>query len=195
VRQTVAVRVDRSFAFIDLSGFTAFTDSFGDQDAVALLSTFRTVVRAVAADRAVRVDKWLGDGVMMVSVDPESLIGSVLEIHQRWAAQDQPLALRSGLARGQVLLLEGDDYIGSSVNTAARLCALAEPHEILAGPTIVPSSPADVEAMPIGLRRIRGLHDPVQVFALRHRADDALEDDGEGDDLAQLADDVAGPAA
>jgi adenylate cyclase len=180
------VRVDRSFAFIDLSGFTAFTDSFGDQEAVELLSSFRTIVRALAAEYAIRVDKWLGDGVMLVSVEPESLIRTVLEIDERFHAQGLRLPLRSGLARGQVLLLEGDDYIGSSVNTAARLCSLAEPREVLAAPSIVDACPPEVEAVPAGVRRIRGLHEPVRVYDLRRRGAQEREP---GDAM------VGGPAA
>ena len=42
-------RVDRTFAFIDLSGFTAFTDAEGDGAAVRVLEDFRRIVRRVVA--------------------------------------------------------------------------------------------------------------------------------------------------
>ena len=37
-----------------------------------------------------------------------------------------------GLAAGNVILFEGDDYTGGAVNLAARLCDLAQPLEVLA---------------------------------------------------------------
>jgi class 3 adenylate cyclase len=41
-------------------------------------------------------------------------------------------AVRVGIATGTALLFEGDDYIGEPVNLAARLCAAANPGEVLA---------------------------------------------------------------
>src|SRR5213596_2113200 len=59
--QVVApVRVERTFAFLDLCGFTAYTDAEGDDAAVTVLSTLRALVRDRAAERGVRVTKWLG---------------------------------------------------------------------------------------------------------------------------------------
>ena len=76
-------RVDRTFAFIDLSGFTAFTDAEGDGAAVRVLEEFRRTVRWVVARRGVRIAKWLGDGAMLVGVDPEQPVEAVVEIEAR----------------------------------------------------------------------------------------------------------------
>ena len=65
-----AVRVERWFAFVDLSGFTSFGDEFGDEESVRVLTLFRSAVRKVATDFGVRIAKWLGDGCMLVSVEP-----------------------------------------------------------------------------------------------------------------------------
>ena len=43
------VRVERCFAFVDLCGFTAFTEHFGDERTVVVLASFRTRVREIAA--------------------------------------------------------------------------------------------------------------------------------------------------
>ena len=55
------MRVDRWFAFVDLSGFTSFGDEFGDEESVRVLTLFRSAVRTVATDYGVRIAKWLGD--------------------------------------------------------------------------------------------------------------------------------------
>ena len=66
------VRVERWFAFVDLSGFTSFGDEFGDDESVRVLTLFRSAVRKVATDFGVRIAKWLGDGCMLVSVEPDA---------------------------------------------------------------------------------------------------------------------------
>lgn len=125
-------RVRRSFAFVDLSGFTELTEQEGDERAVEVLTLFRNAVRAVAGFSGVRVAKWLGDGAMIVSIEVEPLVEAVLEIEQRIEDGGSILPLRAGLATDDVILFEGDDYIGSAVNLAARLCDLAGPNQALA---------------------------------------------------------------
>jgi hypothetical protein len=49
------VRVDRWFAFVDLSGFTSFGDEFGDDASVEVLTVFRQGVRQVATEFGVRI--------------------------------------------------------------------------------------------------------------------------------------------
>lgn len=123
------LNVDRTFVFADLSGFTQFTRQNGPHEAVKLLGEFRRVARNVAAKRGVRVAKWLGDGVMIVSVDPTAAIAFGAHLIHHFSHTD--LKVRVGLASGIALLFEGDDYIGEPVNLAAKLCAAAQPDEIL----------------------------------------------------------------
>jgi hypothetical protein len=44
------VRVHRNFAFLDLSGCTAVTDSEGDEQAVSVLSALGAFVREICSD-------------------------------------------------------------------------------------------------------------------------------------------------
>lgn len=124
------LNVERTFIFADLSGFTQYTRENGPHEAVKVLGEFRRVTRNVAAKRGVRVAKWLGDGVMIVSVDPTAAIAFGAHLIHHFA--DTGLTVRLGLASGIALLFEGDDYIGEPVNLAAKLCAAARPGEILA---------------------------------------------------------------
>lgn len=124
-------RVHRTFAFVDLCGFTDFVDAHGDDGAVQELQILRATVREVAPMFGVRVEKWLGDGLMLVGVDSEPLVGAALAIEQRHSKIGH-LDLRGGIASGDVILLEGDDYIGRAVNLASRLCDIAGAGQILA---------------------------------------------------------------
>jgi class 3 adenylate cyclase len=125
----------------------------------------RQVVREVTPLFGVRVEKWLGDGVMMVGVESERLVGAVVAIEQR-AARACRLPLRAGIASGFVLLVDGDDYIGRAVNTAARLCDTAGHGQVLAATGGI-DLPDWVEASdPLELR-LRGLAEPVSVVELK----------------------------
>jgi class 3 adenylate cyclase len=149
------VRVRRSFAFVDLCGFTALTSEQGDEHAVTNLAAFRLAVRETCSRRGVRIAKWLGDGAMLVCVEAEPLVGAVIELEHRIAGP--PLALRTGLTVGDVILFEGDDYIGHAVNLAARLSDLARPHEVLACPEVADDAPPWVQVVHLGAREVRSL--------------------------------------
>ena len=62
--QRTLKRVERTFAFLDISGFTAYTDKEGDAAAYDVIRNFKNAVRQVASERGVRMAKWLGDGAM-----------------------------------------------------------------------------------------------------------------------------------
>jgi len=158
-------RVDRSFTFIDLCGFTDFADSEGDVAAVEQVRCLRQVVREVTPLFGVRVEKWLGDGVMIVGVDSEPLVAAVVAIEQR-AHFTCTLPLRAGIASGKVLLVDGDDYIGKAVNVAARLCDFASSGQVLAAAEGL-HLPEWVEAVQRSHVQLRGLGEAVEVVELR----------------------------
>lgn len=114
------LKVVRTFAFLDLSGFTSFTDEAGPTAAHELLVAFRTLVRDVAGKRGVRVAKWIGDGVLLVSVVPTPVLAAAVDIAAR--VQDERVAVRGGVSTGPVIILDGDDYVGRALNLASRLC-------------------------------------------------------------------------
>jgi adenylate cyclase len=160
------MRVQRTFAFADLSGFTNFTAEFGDDAAGHVLGDFRAITRRLASDRGVRVAKWLGDGCMVVAIDHEDMIAFALDLEREATAACDPLSVRIGVATGRALLFEGDDYIGSAVNLAARLCDAASPGEVLVPAEQTLDLPAGVTAAAHGVIELRGFPLPVTVANL-----------------------------
>ena len=160
------MRVPRTFVFVDLSGFTNYTAAFGDDAAGRVLSTFRGIVRMVASDRGVRIAKWLGDGCMIVAVEQSEAIEFVLDLEHRATDVCAPLTVRAGLATGHALLFEGDDYIGSAVNMASRLCDHARGVEVLMPTMQLNWLPDGVAATPFGEVELRGFPGPVDVLQL-----------------------------
>jgi class 3 adenylate cyclase len=165
-RNMVRMRVPRTFAFVDLSGFTNYTAVAGDDAAGRLLSAFRTMAREIASERGVRIAKWLGDGCMVVAVEQTDAIAFALELERRSATACSPLALRVGLATGLALLFEGDDYIGSAVNLAARLCDVAAPFEVLIPTAQLEPLPEGVRAEPHPPLELRGFPGAIDVVDL-----------------------------
>jgi adenylate cyclase len=165
-----ARRVLRSFAFLDLCGFTAYIDERGDEDAVQALSAMRAAIRSAAEEHGVRVAKWLGDGAMLVGVEHGPLTQCALAIQAEMPSGPSP-PLRGGVCTGQVLLLEGDDYVGRAVNIAARLCAAAAPGQILVADGSLGGSESEAEleldpgadGRPLRAIEVRGLSSSIRV--------------------------------
>ncbi len=160
------MRVRRSFAFLDLSGFTTLTATEGDERAVSVLTVFRSTLRDICSRRGVRIAKWLGDGAMLVGVDCSTLLAAILEMQWRGPHQSVPMAVRCGVTMGPVILLEGDDYIGHSVNLAARLCDAAPDHEVLADAAVLPFLPPWGAALGSDDVMVRGLAESLSVTRL-----------------------------
>lgn len=173
------MRIHRAFAFIDLSGFTNLTEVEGDEKAVAVLSRFRGIVREVCARRGVRIDKWLGDGAMLVDVEAEPLVSAILELTLTIERSELEVTFRSGITAGDVLLHEGDDYIGHAVNVAARLCDVAKGGEVLAESTVLDAIPTWGSVAATNLVQLHGLEAPIPVSRIElavHEGDGVTED-------------------
>ncbi len=161
-----AVRVRRTFAFLDVSGFTALTATEGDERSVAVLGVFRGALRAICSRRAVRIAKWLGDGAMLVGTETTPVLAAALEVMGSPALVAEGVEMRCGVTTGPVILLEGDDYIGHAVNVAARLCDLAHGGQMLAEPAVAPYLPAWALAGEPRLATVRGVVAGVEVVDL-----------------------------
>jgi adenylate cyclase len=175
------MRVPRTFVFVDLSGFTNYTAAFGDDAAGRILGTFRTIVREVASERGVRIAKWLGDGCMVVAVDQSDAVAFAMDLEHRASSVCAPLTLRAGVATGHALLFEGDDYIGSAVNMAARLCDLARGYEVLMPTMHLERLPEGITATPRGEVELRGFPGPIDVVQLS-----GVPTQGERNDTGEL---------
>lgn len=160
------MRFPRTFIFVDLSGFTNYMETNGDRRATALLAEFRAVARAIASERGVRIDKFLGDGLMAVAVEQIEGVTFALELDRRAETVCAPLKLRIGIATGDTMLFEGDDYIGPAPNLAARLCDSAAGIGVLIATEQISELPHGVTAQSREAIELRGFADPIEVSVL-----------------------------
>lgn len=159
------MRIERCFAFLDLCGFTSYTEAHGDEEAVSVLAMMRSVVRRAAERRGVAVNKWLGDGVMLSSLYKGSVAAATLEIRHHLGGAS-PLQVRAGIARGDVITFEGDDYVGAAINVASRLCDLAEPGKVLMAGHPDATVPEWATTSLLGPMEVQGLTQPVEVHTM-----------------------------
>jgi class 3 adenylate cyclase len=142
--------------FADLVGYTALAARVDPSGLDDLLDAFeQRVVQATATDDDVTVVKFLGDAAMFVATNLRPLIDVLLLLSAENDDEDQ-VPIRAGVARGEVLLREGD-YYGTPVNIAARLTDLARPWSLLADESLRDDLETHYEIKRIRPTRMRGL--------------------------------------
>jgi class 3 adenylate cyclase len=75
------------------------------------------------------------------------------------------------------LLFEGDDYIGTAVNLAARLCDAAASYEVIIPVDQIENLPEGVVAVPHEPLTLRGLNEAINVVTLTGEATDVARND------------------
>ena len=167
-RSEIPGQMEMAVAFIDLSSFTPMTAEMGDLRAAEVLQQFSQLVRESTARSDGRVVKQIGDAFMLIFPQSVPAVSCLLEIERRAAAERQFPAVRGGIAWGYVLYREGD-YVGAIVNLASRLAGEADRHQVLITPEVRKSAAAmpDVEFVPVGKRRLKGLADEFELFEAR----------------------------
>lgn len=122
-------RIEATFGFIDIAGFTALTEVHGDDDAADLATRLAQLTRAslCPGDKLI---KTIGDAVLVTSPDPKGAIAFVDALLSRAMREPSFPALRAGLHHGSAIEREGDVF-GAAVNLAARVAAEAYAGEVL----------------------------------------------------------------
>jgi len=155
--------VSVAFLFCDLKDFTAFADAEGDEAAMAALDRFFETVALERGDDS-RLMKALGDGVMLAYGDAPAAVAAGARIMAR-ARTLTPLCVHASVHFGVAIARDGD-YFGRAVNLAARLLDAAGADELVATRSVVESTVDSYAWEPIGVRKMRGVAQPVEVFRL-----------------------------
>lgn len=146
-------RVDATVLFADIVGFTALSETMSPEAVSDFLNEYFCCLDACSRFYFGTVDKFIGDGVMVVFgaplPDPQHRYHAVAcaalmqrliaRINQQRGAQQLPIAqLRIGINSGAMLAgmigsSQRMDYtvVGDAVNLASRLCHEAQPGQIV----------------------------------------------------------------
>ena len=121
-------------AFVDLAGFSAITDVYGDASAIAVLECFEELVRQALGELGPPI-KWIGDEAMLGFPDPATALEVLGRLLPACRSEPRIPLTRTGLNHGPVLR-RSSDLFGSTVNIAARIAAVASPGQLLATQTV-----------------------------------------------------------
>ncbi|PZC45400.1 MAG: Adenylate cyclase, class 3 [Chloroflexi bacterium] len=122
----------RTILFTDLAASTALTQSVGDARAQEVLRVHDEAVRDALSAHDGEEVKHTGDGIM-ASFGSAAAVEAALQMQAVLNAAEVPV--RIGMNAGEPIA-ENDDYFGSAVQLAARVCAEAEPGQVLASQVV-----------------------------------------------------------
>ncbi len=130
----------RTILFTDVVNSTTLTQLLGDEAALAVLGVHDTIVRDGLSALGGREIKHTGDGIMASFVSVAAAVRCAIQIQRELAKHAQKnskhaLKVRVGAAVGEPVE-QNNDLFGSTVQLAARLCAHAQPEQILVSSAI-----------------------------------------------------------
>ncbi len=159
--------------FADVVNSARLTEQLGDAafraKARELDAAVRTAIRQCGGTPVEGM--LLGDGVLAVFTSAREAIDAALRC--RDAGDAGALQLHLGIHAGDVIR-EGDNVYGGTVNIASRIAGLAAPDEILVSDTVrgLARTSAAVTFEDRGDRALKGIAEPVRMFAVERKAAD-----------------------
>jgi len=178
--------------FCDLRGFTGFSESSDPEDVMALLREYHSAIGTVIYKHGGTLERFAGDGVMVIFNDPVPLpnpalaavqmalemrtaIGALIE---KWRRLGHDLGFGIGISHGYATLgtigFEGRfDYaaIGTVSNVASRLCDEAQPGQILISARVLMAIEDAVKVEEAGEFTLKGIRRPLPVYNVVDCAD------------------------
>ncbi|MCX8122865.1 MAG: adenylate/guanylate cyclase domain-containing protein [Spirochaetes bacterium] len=179
--------------FTDIQGFTKLTDVSEAEIAADILNQYLTQMTTIAHKFNGTVDKFLGDGIMIIFGAPYSMIPSMqvdnalnmaiemqkvfqkLQISWKNQLKDHSLHLRIGIHCGYATVgsFGPSDRltftaIGKVVNIASRLEQLCSEDSILISSDVKKLAPS-IQTTRMELVTIRGIEQPVEVYTIQYK--------------------------
>jgi class 3 adenylate cyclase len=126
--------------FSDIRGFTEFTDRHGDESAYRMLRIHNALVQEQLALYRGHVVKTQGDSFMVSFDSARTAVTCAIAIQKAVRATNQGqdgggIGVGIGINTGEPVR-EGADFFGGTVNLASRICAVAEPGQVLVSETV-----------------------------------------------------------
>jgi adenylate cyclase len=174
--------------FLDLRGFTAFTDRADPDEVLELLRSYHAALGRTVDEFGGTLEHFAGDGMMIFFNDPFpvdrpaeravrmsiALQRDFLPIAEAWDKLGHQVGLGIGIAQGEATLgvigfEQRWEYaaIGNVPNLAARLCGQAGAGEIVLDAQTERDVAHLADTDSVGPLSLRGFHHPVPAFRLK----------------------------
>ncbi|HSC41618.1 MAG TPA: response regulator [Candidatus Binatia bacterium] len=178
-------RREITIVFLDLRGFTAFSDSAEPEEVMEFLRHYHAEMGQLVFKFEGTLERFMGDGIVIIFNDPIpcedhaqhatlmalEMRDRVKELRVAWLKKGYNLDLGVGIAAGYATLgtmgFEGRmDYgtVGNLPNLAARLCAEAKGGQILTDQKTMSRLEHAFEAEAIDQLSLKGLARPVLAY-------------------------------
>jgi adenylate cyclase len=178
-------RREITIVFLDLRGFTAFSDDAEPEEVMEFLRDYHAEMGALIFKFEGTLERFVGDGIVVIFNDPlpcaehgRKAVGMALEMRDRvqelrvsWTKKGYDLDLGVGLATGYATLgtigFEGRmDYssVGNLPNLAARMCAEARGGQVLTDQKTMSRLEDEFDSEAFEAVQLKGLSRPVRVF-------------------------------
>ena len=174
--------------FCDLRRFTLFAESSEPEEVIEVLTEYHAALGDLVFRFEGTLEHFTGDGLMVFFNDPMpcadaplrairmavAMRARIRELAESWVRRGHDLGFAVGIAQGFATLgrigFEGRlDYaaIGSVTNLAARLCAEAEPWQILVTQRVISSADGIAVCNDVGDLTLRGFSRPIRAFDVK----------------------------
>jgi adenylate cyclase len=178
-------RREITIVFLDLRGFTAFSDNSEPEEVMDFLRHYHAEMGKLVFKFEGTLERFVGDGIVVIFNDPipcedhvnkaaqmaVEMRDRVKELRTAWRKKGYDLDLGVGFAAGYTTLgtigFEGRmDYgtVGNLPNLAARLCAEAKGGQILTDQKTMSRLEDAFDAEPIQELNLKGINRPVAAF-------------------------------
>jgi class 3 adenylate cyclase/PAS domain-containing protein len=175
-------RREITVVFVDLRGFTAFTETAEPEEVMSVLREYHAELGREIIAHDGTIEHFSGDGVMILFNDPLPVAEHEMQairmalrmrdamavLAQGWKKRGFSLGFGVGIAGGYATIgtigFEGRlDYgaIGTVTNLAARLCGEAGDGQILISPRTFSKTEMQIEAGAVGELSLKGFQRPV----------------------------------
>ncbi len=187
-----ARRQEISVGFIDVCGFTSFSESHSPERVLVQLNHYFSRIIPDLMQRRVTLDKLIGDALMITTgvplPDPAHAVRlveaaaairkMVAQINTNLPPGFEPFTVSCGINSGDAIVgnvgsRERMEYtvIGDVVNLAARLQGVAKSQEIVVGPRTYEMTRDRFQYRPLPPLTVKGKSEPVQAYMLLEPAD------------------------
>lgn len=181
-------RREITVVFLDLRGFTAFTETADPEEVMGVLREYHAAMGRLILEHEGTLERFTGDGIMVFFNDPVPVPDAapravrmalrmqheVTRLAEGWQRRGYDLRMGVGIAMGFATIgaigFEGRiDYgaIGTVTNLAARLCAEAAGGEVLVSQRVVAALGAGFATAARGEIQLKGFQRPVVVLSVR----------------------------
>src|SRR5262245_23641648 len=180
-----ARRAEVTVVYVDLRGFTGFTETAEPEEVTNVLRQYRGELGKLIMTHDGTIEHFAGDGMLILFNAPLPVANHELQavrmalsmrealtaLSADWRKRGHELGFGVGIAGGYATIgtigfEHRLDYgaVGTATNLAARLCGEAKPGQILIAPRIFAKLDQQMAVEPVGDLVLKGFHRPVAAY-------------------------------